>query len=84
MFRHYGPLTIFANRLIHFPATPFRNNIYHGRVLIKHYGNVELSDRKRRFERYRMQDKKGLTQGYSYEYLLEENPVLKSVDSLTL
>ena len=84
MFRAYGKLEIIANRLLHFPATPFKQNRLDAKVLIRHYGNIDAANRKIKYERYITQDKEGLTQGYSYEYLVEENSVLRDIGTLTL
>jgi hypothetical protein len=84
MFRSYGHLQIIANRILHFPAVPFQQRRYHAPVLIKHYGNIDPATRKMKYERYTKQDQEGLTQGYSYDYLIEEHADLKSVANLSI
>jgi hypothetical protein len=37
-----------------------------------------------KYERYTRQDKDGLTQGYTYEYLIEDHADLKPVASLSI
>jgi glycosyltransferase involved in cell wall biosynthesis len=84
MFRCYGRLQIVANRMLHFPATPFQQKKYKAPVLIKHYGNIDPATRKMKYERYTRQDKEGLTQGYTYDYLIEDHADLKPVASLSV
>jgi len=84
MFRAEGPLQIIANRVLHFPATPFAKRRLDASIVIKHLGNIDAVTRKMKYERYTAQDKEGLTQGYTYDYLIEEHSSLKSVDSLRL
>lgn len=84
MFRSFGMLQITANRILHFPATPFKKNRLDSSILIRHFGNVDPATRRMKYERYTREDKEGMTQGYTYEYLIEEDVVLKKVDELVL
>jgi len=84
MFRSFGMLQITSNRLLHFPATPYKQNRLNAPILIRHHGNIEAASRRMKYERYIAQDKEGLTQGYTFEYLLENSVVLEHVNNIKL
>jgi hypothetical protein len=84
MFKCIGRLQINSNRQLHFPATPFKKNRYDAPILIRHYGNIDFNARLKKYERYIKQDQEGLEQGYTYEYLIEENSTVKYVSELVI
>lgn len=82
MFRNYGPLQINSNRVLHFPATPFIRNRLNAPILILHHGNIKAETRKMKYNRYTLQDKEGKTQGYSFDYLLENDVSLENINNI--
>lgn len=79
MFRNYGNLQIASNRLLHFPAVPYKRKRLDAPILIHHFGNIKTETRQMKYERYIEQDKEGLKQGYTYRYLLENDVILENV-----
>ena len=84
MFRHKGWMQIYANREIYFTAVPFLKNTQSVPILILHYGLMNRSVRERKYFLYNKQDNDGRKQGYDYEYLLNETPVLRDIESIQL
>jgi hypothetical protein len=82
MFRNKGFLQVAAEREIHFCPTPFRVNKYRSSILLLHYGLKDEAARKKKREAYRLQDADGQKQGFSYDFLLDENPELGKIDDL--
>lgn len=82
MFRTYGSLKISSNRALHFPAVPYKRKRLDASVLIKHYGNLTSEVREVKYNRYMEQDKEGVEQGHSYEYLLDDDIVLENIDNI--
>jgi hypothetical protein len=73
MFRNKGYMQINARNELHFKAIPFKRNVHYSRVLVLHYGLMEKRVRERKFRLYSGQDRDGKQQGFTYEYLLDEN-----------
>ncbi|KAA2239412.1 hypothetical protein F0L74_24735 [Chitinophaga agrisoli] len=82
MFRNKGFAQIIAKRELHFPSVPYRQHMSMANVLIKHYGLMDNATRARKYDSYRSQDSDGKKQGYNYDYLLDESPVLASFQDL--
>ncbi|PWS26110.1 hypothetical protein DHW03_15030 [Pedobacter yonginense] len=77
----YTQIKLGDNRKLHFPTVPYFNNSRNSRVLIYHLGVMNLSDRLIKYNFYK-QDGHCVTRN-NYHYLLDQQPILKSVDSLT-
>lgn len=77
-------MQINSNRPLHFPATPYKNNRYNANILIKHYGHIERKDREKKYQKYMLEDEDGKKQGHKYEYLLDNDVELDSVDNIKL
>lgn len=82
MFRNYGMAQINSNRILHFPATPFKQNRLNAPILILHHGNIKAENRRMKYDRYTKQDKDGKTQGYTFDYLLETDVMLENVENV--
>jgi hypothetical protein len=67
---------------VHFRATPYENKVYYSNILITNFGFMEDVVRRRKYENYKNLDTSRNKQGYNYEYLLDENPVLATLDDL--
>jgi len=82
LFRSKGFMQIPANRDLHFCVTPFRQEKYNSPLLLLHYGLMEAAIRKSKKDLYLAQDNNGKKQGYSYDYLTDEDPQLANLDDL--
>lgn len=82
MFRNKGNLQIISNREIHFPAVPYNTKIGIAKILLLHFGVFDKTTRKRKFDLYSSQDYHGKKLGYSYDYLIDKDPVLKKIENI--
>ncbi|MEN9449009.1 glycosyltransferase family 2 protein [Sediminibacterium sp.] len=84
MFRHKGWMQIYSNREIYFTAVPFVKNTKSVPIIILHYGLIDRTVRKRKYDLYKAQDIDGKKQGYDYEYLLDDDPALADIELIKL
>jgi glycosyltransferase involved in cell wall biosynthesis len=82
MFRNKGFVQIISDKDVHFPAVPFQKKVFRSKILITNYGFMDADTRKRKYARYINRNTDRNQQMYDYEHLLDENPVLRSVEGL--
>jgi glycosyltransferase involved in cell wall biosynthesis len=84
MFRNMGYMQIRANREIYFPSVPYIRNVTWPKILIRHYGLMEESNRRKKHELYIRQDTDGRKQGYNYDYLLDKEIKQGNIEDIEL
>jgi glycosyltransferase involved in cell wall biosynthesis len=84
MFKNKGSLQIHTNREIHFPAVPHFHNVLVPKILLLHYGNFDKEIRERKYKLYTAQDPDGKKQAHDYEFLKDEQVVLKPLKDIVL
>jgi hypothetical protein len=82
MFRNTGHTQI--NSLLskmHIEASPVKKDTFHSSIVVKHYGNIDKSRRRRRYSFYKESDTHN--DQVNYDHLLCEMPSLARVDAIT-
>jgi hypothetical protein len=81
-----GYMQILGDKLLHFPAVPYiiRTKKSPVAILLHHYGLMDESTRKRKFQNYNQQDDGGKMQGHDYAYLLDEKILTAKVSEIVL
>jgi hypothetical protein len=83
MFRNIGYMQIITNKsALHFKQTPYLKSVFNAQILLRHYGNLSKEKRHNKYKFYQKLDIK--KDQSSYEHLINDSPILKSVDKIIL
>jgi glycosyltransferase involved in cell wall biosynthesis len=80
-FRNIGHCQIISSNKLHFQLTPYdNNNVYLGKILIKHYNKHTKELREAKYKLYQKEDTQG--DQSSYEHILNHYPRLLNVKDI--